>query len=33
MNITTSDEGLIRTITDLDATGDAKFYDVQISRP
>jgi hypothetical protein len=33
MNITTSDDGQTRTVTDLDASGDAKFYDVQISRP
>jgi|GEM_PF-3131561 len=32
-NFTTSDAGNVRTITDLSATGVAKFYRVRITRP
>jgi hypothetical protein len=32
-NITTSDDGDERTVTDLDASGGARFYQVEITRP
>lgn len=33
VNFTVSDDGQTRTITDLDATGTAKFYRVEITKP
>lgn len=33
VNFTVSDDGQTRTITDLDATGTAKFYRVEIAKP
>lgn len=33
VNSTISDAGIVRTITDLDATGAAKFYYVEITKP
>jgi hypothetical protein len=32
-SISTSDNGSERTVTDLDATGNSKFYRIQISNP